>query len=248
MKGVILAGGAGTRLDPLTKVANKHLLPVFDRPMVHFSLEQLRSCGIDEAMLVTGADQLSGFRALLGDGRAFGFSSFEYGAQERPGGIAQALGLAREFVGRGPIVVLLGDNVFEHSQAPAAGRFRREPRGAHIVLAEVGDPRPYGVASFKGGRLVEVIEKPARPPSSLIVTGMYFFDDEVFDVITGLRPSARGELEITDVVNDYVRRGAASHDITAGYWIDCGESFGALLRAGNLVASRGANNLPEATA
>lgn len=244
MKGVILAGGAGTRLDPLTKVSNKHLLPVFDRPMVFFSLEQLRSCGVDDAMLVTGSDQVAGFRNVLGDGRAFGFRSFDYGAQERPGGIAQALGLAQDFVGRDSIVVLLGDNIFEHSQYRAADRFRGGPGGAHLVLAEVGDPRPYGVASFSGDRLVEVIEKPADPPSSVIVTGMYFFDATVFDVIARLRPSARGELEITDVVNYYVRRGVTTHDVTNGYWIDCGESFESLLRAGNLVSERGANKRP----
>lgn len=246
MKGVILAGGSGTRLEPLTRVANKHLLPVYDRPMIHFALEQLRSCDVDEAMLVTGADQVGDFRRLLGNGVDFGFRSFEYGCQERPGGIAQALGLARDFIRGDPVIVLLGDNVFERSQAPVAARFRARPEGAQLVLAEVDDPRPYGVASFDGDHLVAVVEKPTEPPSRQIVTGMYFFDGTVFDVIAGLRPSARGELEITDVVNEYVRRGVAGHTLATGYWIDCGESVDALLRAAILVAAHGANRPPAA--
>jgi glucose-1-phosphate thymidylyltransferase len=241
MKGVILAGGSGTRLDPLTKVANKHLLPVYDRPMIAFALEQLRSCGVTDAVLVTGSADVPAFEGLLGDGRSAGLTRLTYAGQQRPGGIAQALGLAEPFVSGESIAVLLGDNVFERSLAPTAERFRASSRGAHLVLATVEDPRPYGVAVFEDDRLVRVVEKPSEPPSKQIVTGMYFFDAAVFEVVRRLKPSARGELEITDVVNHFVERGVAAHDTVTGYWIDCGESVAALLRAGNLVAERGAN-------
>jgi glucose-1-phosphate thymidylyltransferase len=241
VKGVILAGGSGTRLDPLTRVANKHLLPVYDRPMIAFALDLLQSCGITDVVLVTGSADVPAFERLLGDGRGSGLEQLAFAGQERPGGIAQALGLAEPFVQGGPVAVLLGDNIFERSLAPSAARFRASPRGARLVLATVDDPRPYGVAVFDNGRLARVVEKPMDPPSSQIVTGMYFFDAQVFDAVRGLRPSARGELEITDVVNHYLQRGLAEHDVVAGYWIDCGESIAALLRAGNLVAERGAN-------
>jgi glucose-1-phosphate thymidylyltransferase len=241
LRGVILAGGSGTRLDPLTRVANKHLLPVYDRPMIFFAIEQLRSCGIDHVIIVTGRDHLESFRRLLGDGRAFGLEELLYAAQDRPGGIAEALGLARGSADTQQLAVLLADNVFERSQATVAARARGEPDRAHLVLAKVDDPRPYGVASFEDDRLVRVVEKPDRPPSSLIVTGLYFFPSGVFEVVDRMRPSARGELEITDVVNDYVEREAASYDVATGYWIDCGESFETLRRSAELVATRGAN-------
>ncbi len=243
LRGVVLAGGTGSRLDPLTRVVNKHLLPVYDRPMVYYAIEHLRACGVERLMLVTGSKHLSAFQRLLGSGAAFGLDELAFAAQARPGGIAEALGLAEEFVGAEIAAVCLADNVFEWSAVSLAETLQRDPRGAGLVLAEVDDPRPYGVAEMRDGRIVRVVEKPRDPPSSIVVTGMYFFPPDVFEVIRRLRPSARGEREISDVVDQYVAAGEISHVLTPGYWIDCGGSFDALLRAGYLVATHGANKV-----
>lgn len=241
MKGVILAGGYGRRLYPLTRISNKHLLPVYDRPMIYYAIEQLVGAGIDRIMIVTGGNYAGEFLRLLGNGAEFGLRHLDYAYQEGAGGIAAALGLTEYFVGGDPVAVLLADNIFEHSVAPIVLRFRERPKGARIVLAEVANPGSYGVAVMRDGRLVRIDEKPAEPPSNLAVTGLYLYDDRVFDYIRALTPSGRGELEITDVNNRYLELGELNYEIVRGYWADCGESIDMLLRANNLVAQRGAN-------
>ena len=241
MKGIILAGGTGSRLDPLTRITNKHLLPVFDRPMIYFAVEQLAGAGIDRIMIVTGGNHAGEFLRLLGNGSAFGLRHMDYAYQDRPGGIAEALGLCEWFAAGDPVVVLLGDNVFEHSVAPIVAAFRERPIGARLALAEVDNPAAYGVALMEGGRLVRIVEKPKDPPSRLVVTGLYCYDARVFDMVRTLKPSGRGELEITDVNNAYLDLGELGYDVLDGYWADCGESIDMLFRAGRLVAERGAN-------
>lgn len=241
MKGIVLAGGFGRRLEPLTRVTNKHLLPVYDRPMVYYPIEQLVSAGIDQIMIVTGGNHAGEFLRLLGNGAAFGLKHLDYAYQERPGGIAEALGLAEHFAAGGAVAVILGDNIFERSLAPIVERFRTKARGARIALAEVDNPSSYGVAEMANGRLVRILEKPSVPPSRFVVTGFYLYDTRVFDFVKELRPSQRSELEITDVNNRYLELGELGHDAIDGYWADCGESIDMLLRAGNLVAKHGAN-------
>lgn len=241
MKAVILAGGTGSRLDPLTRITNKHLLPVYDRPMIFFAIEQLAGAGIDRIMIVTGGNHAGEFLRLLGNGSAFGLRHLDYAYQDRAGGIAEALGLCEWFAAGDPITVLLGDNIFERSIAPTVAAFRARPVGARIALAEVEDPSAYGVAVMEGGRLTRIVEKPSDAPSRFAVTGLYCYDARVFDIVKQLRPSGRGELEITDVNNHYLERGELAHDVLEGYWADCGESIQALNRAGILVAERGAN-------
>ena len=241
MKGIILAGGTGSRLDPLTRITNKHLLPVFDRPMIYFAIEQLAGAGIDRIMVVTGGNHAGEFLRLLGNGAAFGLRHLDYAYQDRPGGIAEALGLCEWFAAGDPVVVLLGDNVFEHSIAPIVAAFRDHPVGARIALAEVDNAAAYGVAVMERGRLVRIVEKPSEPPSRLAVTGLYCYDARVFEMVKTLRPSGRGELEITDVNNRYLELGELRHDVLDGYWADCGESIEMLFRAGRLVAEHGAN-------
>jgi glucose-1-phosphate thymidylyltransferase len=241
VKGVILAGGFGTRLGSLTRITNKHLLPVYDRPMIFYPIQQLVGAGIDRIMIVTGGNHAGEFLRLLGNGSEFGLRHIDYAYQERPGGIAQALGLAEHFAAGDPVVVMLGDNIFERSVAPIVERFRRSPHGARIVLAEVDDPRAYGVADLADGRIRRIVEKPEVAPSRLAVTGLYLYDAAVFGIVRELRPSGRGELELTDVNNRYLEMGALEHEIVEGYWADCGESVDMLLRANNLVAERGAD-------
>jgi glucose-1-phosphate thymidylyltransferase len=241
MKGVILAGGTGSRLDPLTRTTNKHLLRVHDRSMIRFAVEQLAGCGIDEVMVVTGENYADAFENELRSPRSFGLREIRYGYQRRAGGIAEALGLCEVFASDGPIVVLLGDNIFEYSAAPLVERFRAAPRGARIVLARVDNPAAYGVAVMDGDRLVRIVEKPATPLGNLAVTGLYLYDRRVFEIVKELRPSARGELEITDVNNRYLELGELGYEQVAGYWVDCGESIAMLTRASELVAERGAN-------
>jgi len=241
VKGIILAGGTGSRLNPLTRITNKHLLPVYDRPMIYFPIEQLASAGIDRIMIVTGGNHAGEFLRLLGNGSAFGLEHLDYAYQERPGGIAEALGLCEHFAGGEPVAVVLGDNIFEHSVAASIRSFRERPQGARLTLARVANPSAYGVAVMDGDRLVSIIEKPSDPPSDLVVTGLYLYEPGVFDIVRGLAPSGRGELELTDVNNHYVAHGAASHEVVDGYWADCGESIEMLFRAGRLVAERGAN-------
>lgn len=241
MKGIVLAGGTGSRLDPLTRITNKHLLPVYDRPMVYFAMEQLVGAGIDRIMLVTGGSHAGDFLRLLGNGSAFGLRHLDYTYQERAGGIAEALSLCEWFAAGEPVAVILGDNVFERSLAPIVDRFRAHPYGARLVLTEVDDPSPYGVAEFRDGRIVRVHEKPKIPPSNFITTGFYLYEPSVFEVVRRLKPSARGELEIEDVNNHYIGLGAAEFDRIPGYWIDCGGSIELLYRAATLVAAHGAN-------
>jgi len=241
VKGIVLAGGSGSRLDPLTRITNKHLLPVYDRPMIYYAIQQLVGSGIDRIMVVTGGNHAGEFLRLLGNGSEFGLRHLDYSYQARAGGIAEALGLAEHFAGGEPVVVMLGDNVFEYSVADIVRRFRAGPKGARVVLAEVDNPSAYGVALMDGDRLVRIVEKPSNPPSRWVVTGLYLYDARVFELVRSLVPSGRGELEITDINNKYLEQGELSHERVKGYWADCGESVDMLLRSNNLVAQRGAN-------
>jgi glucose-1-phosphate thymidylyltransferase len=244
VKGVVLAGGKGTRLYPLTRITNKHLLPIYDRAMVAYAIEALVGAGIEEVMLVTGTAHAEDFGELLGDGRELGLGRLEYARQEGEGGIAEALGLAERFVDGDRIAVILGDNVFERSLRPYVERFEGQADGARILLAREPDPehlRHLGVAELGGGGLVRIVEKPADPPSDLAVTGFYLYDAGVFELIAGLEPSARGELEITDVNNGYIERGAIEYDVLEGFWGDAGESIDAYYAVNDFVRAHGAN-------
>jgi len=240
MKGVILAGGLGSRLLPCTKITNKHLLPVYDRPMVHYPLRCLVSAGIDEVMLVTGGSFAGDFLQLLGNGREFGLKDLHYTYQEGEGGIADALRLAEDYAEGDRIVVVLGDNIVERSIRPAVDAYRDQGAGARILLKRVPDPERFGVPVFEGGRIVRVEEKPKQPKSDFAVTGIYFFDHQVFEMIKQLRPSDRGELEISDVNNMYLERGQMEWSELEGWWTDAG-TWPSLLKASNLVAETGAN-------
>ncbi|HZR14755.1 MAG TPA: sugar phosphate nucleotidyltransferase [Acidimicrobiia bacterium] len=245
MKGVILAGGQGTRLDPLTRITNKHLLPIYDRPMVAFAIESLVRAGITEVMLVTGGTHAGEFLRLLGNGHEWGLERLLYAYQERPGGIAEALGLAERFVHDDQVVVLLADNVFERSIRASVGRFREQGTGARVLLAEVGDPahlRNLGVPRLgDDGHIAHIVEKPDDPPSPYAVTGVYFYDASVFDVLPRLERSARGELEITDVNNHFVDAGTMRYDVIDGFWGDAGESIDAYYTVNDFVRRFGAN-------
>jgi glucose-1-phosphate thymidylyltransferase len=228
VKGVILAGGTGSRLDPLTRITNKHLLPIYDRPMVLWAVEALVRAGVREVMLVTGGTHAGEFLRLLGNGHEWGIERLFYAYQERPGGIAEALGLAEQFVGRDPVVVILADNLFEAAITPTVENFARQERGARVLLAAVAEPdhlRHLGVPKMENGRISEIVEKPAEPPSQYAVTGLYCYDADVWTIIRELEPSGRGELEITDVNNWYVQRGTMEFDTTEGFWGDAGESI-----------------------
>lgn len=244
MRGVILAGGTGSRLLPLTKVTNKHLLPVYDRPMIYYPIECLARAGISEVMLVAGGNNVGDFIRLLGDGHEFGLKQLSYTYQEGAGGVAQALSLAESFADGEPICLLLGDNVLEYSIAPACENYRRQGSGARVLLAEVENPSAYGVAALdESGRVSRIVEKPRNPTSNLAVIGVYFYDAGVFDIVRTLKPSSRGELEITDVNNAYVQRGQLQAEIIHGYYADCGENIDFYLKACNIVAQRGANKM-----
>ena len=234
MKGVILAGGLGTRLRPMTRVTNKHLLPIYDRPMICYPIQQLVTCGIEDILLVTGGGSAGDFVELLGDGEEFGLKHLNYAYQDGEGGIAQALSLAKDFSAGEPLMVLLGDNLFQNSLKEAIGQYS-EGGGAMIVLKEVGDPERFGVAVLEDDRVVRVIEKPNPAPSSFAVTGCYFFDFRVFEIIEGLQPSSRGELEITDVNNKYIEWGEMRHQVLDGWWADAG-TVESLARASRLVS------------
>jgi glucose-1-phosphate thymidylyltransferase len=233
LRGVVLAGGTGSRLYPLTKVTNKHLLPVGREPMIFYPVKKLVEAGITEILIVTGTDHMGDVVALLGSGKEFG-CEFTYRVQDEAGGIAQALGLARRFGRGGRLAVILGDNIFESSIADFAAAFRRQPSGAKILLQEVPDPGRYGVAVTEGDRVVKIIEKPKDPPSSLAVTGIYFYDESVYEVIAALKPSRRGEMEITDVNNAYIARGDLTFDVLPGWWTDAG-TFESLKHASDLA-------------
>ena len=242
MKGVVLAGGTGSRLNPLTRVTNKHLLPVYNKPMVWYPIQTLVNAGIQEILLVTGGKNSGDFLRLLGNGRDFGLKHLNYTYQEGEGGIADALGMAEYFASGEPICVVLGDNIIERNICEAVARYKKQNRGAKILLKEVPDAQRFGVAEIEGGRIVRIEEKPAAPKSNYAVTGIYFYDATVFQKIRRLKPSGRGELEITDVNNFYIQEGALSFEILEGWWTDAG-TFETLLLANNLVAKTGANNI-----
>ncbi len=248
MKGVILAGGLGTRLRPLTLVTNKHLLPVYDRPMIHYPIECLLNAGIDEILIVTGGEHAGDFLKLLKNGKHLGVRHLEYAYQEGEGGIADALKLAEDFVDGDKVCVVLGDNIIERNIRRAAGDFFTQRSGAKLLLKEVPDPERFGVVRFEGEgddrRIAEIIEKPASPPSNYAVIGIYFYDADVFSVCQGLKPSGRGELEITDVNNYYLQRGDLTHEILDGWWTDAG-TFESLHRAATLVVRGGANQAEQ---
>jgi glucose-1-phosphate thymidylyltransferase len=242
MKGVILAGGLGTRLYPLTKVTNKHLLPVYNKPMIYYPIQTLINAGIDDILIVTGGNNAGDFLKLLGNGKEFGLKHINYTYQEGEGGIAEALRLAEFFTSGDKICVVLGDNIIEKNIRGAVENFRRQKEGAKILLKEVPDPQRFGVAELKGDRIARIEEKPKEPKSQYAVIGIYLFDQQVFDTIKTLKPSDRGELEITDVNNRYIEKGLMTWDILEGWWTDAG-TFESLLRANQLVAQTGANNL-----
>jgi glucose-1-phosphate thymidylyltransferase len=243
MKGVILAGGTGSRLFPLTRVTNKHLLPVYDRPMIFFPIQTLVSAGIRDILVVTGGQNAGDFLRLLGNGKDFGLQHINYTYQQGEGGIADALRLAEYFADADKICVVLGDNIIETNISAVCARFRKQERGAHIILKEVVDPQRFGVPVFEGDRIVRIEEKPRQPMSPYAVIGIYMYDATVFDRIRKLKPSGRGELEITDVNNQYLADGALTYSILEGWWTDAG-TFDSLLRATNLVAQGGANKVP----
>ncbi len=245
MKGVILAGGTGSRLHPLTRITNKHLLPIFDRPMVSYAVEALVRAGVTELMLVTGGTHAGEFFRLLGNGHEHGIDMLLYAYQENPGGIAEALGLAERFVDRDRVCVMLADNVLERTFRTSVERFAEQERGARILLAREPDPehlRHLGVPELDGeGRVTRIVEKPSEPPSEFAVTGIYFYDETVWGVLPTLEPSGRGELEITDVNNWYVGQNAMEYDVLDGFWGDAGESIEAYYAVNDFVRAYGAN-------
>jgi glucose-1-phosphate thymidylyltransferase len=242
MKGVILAGGLGTRLDPLTRVTNKHLLPVYNRPMIFYPLWTLVNAGIEQILVVTGGNNAGDFLRLLGNGSEFGLKHLNYTYQQGEGGIAAALSLAEHFAEGGKICVILGDNIIERNIQRAADAFRAQARGAKILLKRVPDPERFGVPVLRGLRVTRIIEKPRRAPSPYAVTGIYFYDAAVFDYVRELKPSRRGELEITDVNNRYIAAGSMTYEVLRGWWTDAG-TFESLARASTLVARGGANKM-----
>jgi glucose-1-phosphate thymidylyltransferase len=244
LKGVILAGGKGTRLHPLTRITNKHLLPIYDRPMINWAIEALVEVGVTDLMLVTGGTHAGEFFRLLGEGRGHGIDRLFYAYQEEEGGIADALGLAERFVGGDRCVVMLADNIFERSLRSAIENFRHQDSGARILLARLPDPehlRHLGVPELDGERVLRIVEKPQEPPSEYAVTGVYFYDETVWEFLPSLTPSARGELEITDVNNWYVEHGAMQYDVVEGFWGDAGESIDAYYEVNDFVRANGAN-------
>jgi len=242
MKGVILAGGLGSRLSPLTKITNKHLLPVYDKPMIYYPIYTLINAGIEDIMIVTGGNSAGDFLRLLGNGKEFGLKHLNYTYQEGEGGIADALSLVEHFADDEPICVVLGDNIIEKNIKHAADDYRNQGGGAKILVKKVHDPQRFGVPEIDGDKVLNIEEKPAQPKSNLAVIGIYFYDHTVFDVIKTLVPSNRGELEITDVNNHYINRGEMTWGELDGWWTDAG-TFESLVYATNLVAKNGANNI-----
>jgi glucose-1-phosphate thymidylyltransferase len=235
-RGVVLAGGLGTRLYPLTKVTNKHLLPVYDRPMVYYPIQTVVDAGVKDIMLVTGGNNAGDFLRLIGNGKEFDLDRISYAYQEGEGGIAAALALAEDFAENGPIVVILGDNILEKGIRDAVSEFRKQKDGARILLKKVSDPERFGVPLIEGDRIVRIEEKPEKPASEYAVVGVYMYDNRVFDIIKTLKPSARDELEITDVNNAYIEQDKMTYSIVDGWWADAGTSFDGLLKANRLVA------------
>src|ERR1700688_1204778 len=242
MKGVVLAGGTGSRLNPLTRVMNKHLLPIYDKPMIYYPIQTLVAAGIHEILLVTGGKNAGEFLRLLGNGHDFGLKHIHYTYQEGEGGIAEALGLAEYFAGGEPICVILGDNIIENNICLAVKNFKKQEQGATILLKEVTDAQRFGVAEIRGNCVVGIEEKPKAPKSNFAVVGIYLYDKTVFRKIHSLKPSGRGELEITDVNNFYIEEGKLTYETIDGWWTDAG-TFESLLHANNLVAKTGANKM-----
>ena len=242
MKGIVLAGGLGSRLKPLTKVTNKHLLPVYDEPMIYYPIKTLVNAGIDDIMIVTGGNSAGDFLKLLGNGKDFGLKHLNYTYQEGEGGIADALSLVEHFADDEAICVVLGDNIIEGNIRAAREDYERQAKGAKILLKKVHDPQRFGVPELDGERVLRIEEKPQTPKSEFAVIGIYFYDSRVFDIIRTLEPSTRNELEITDVNNAYIDRGEMTWNELEGWWTDAG-TFESFLHATNLVAKTGANNL-----
>jgi len=240
LKGVVLAGGLGTRLFPLTKVTNKHLLPIYNKPMIYYPIETLVRAGIEEILIVTGGNNAGDFLRLLGNGKEFGLKHLHYTYQEGEGGIAEALGLAEHFADENPILVILGDNIIEANIKESVQSFKKQGKGAKILLKEVDDPERFGVAEIQGGKVVKIVEKPKKPKTRYAVTGLYMYDSYVFEIIHGLKPSDRGELEITDVNNAYIKKGEMTFSILEGWWTDAG-TFESLLRANLLISEKNKN-------
>jgi len=244
LKGVITAGGLGTRLRPMTRITNKHLLPVYDKPMIFYPIETLVQAGIEEIMIITGGNHAGDFLPMLGDGREFGLKQMHYTYQAREGGIAEAISLTREFVGGDNVLVMLGDNIIEKNIVSFVDKFRQQGHGARILLKEVEHPQQYGVPTLdENNKITTITEKPQDPATRFAVTGIYMYDHRVFDIISHLEPSKRGEFEITDVNNAYLESGELEYDILDGWWADCGETRSSLHEAGCLIAESGANNL-----
>ncbi len=242
MKGVVLAGGLGSRLRPLTAVTNKHLLPVYNQPMIFYPIQTLVNAGITDIMIVTGGNSAGDFLKLLGNGKAFGLKHLNYTYQEGEGGIAAALSLVEHFASGEPVCVVLGDNIIQGNILAAVDAYREQGKGAKILLKKVTDPQRFGVPQLDGQRVLKIEEKPPEPKSEYAVIGIYMYDARVFEIIRVLKPSGRGELEITDVNNAYIERGEMTWDALEGWWSDAG-TFESLLHASNLVAETGANNL-----
>ena len=242
MKGVVLAGGLGSRLYPLTKITNKHLLPVFDKPMIYYPIQCLVNAGIDDILIVTGGNSAGHFLQLLRNGADFGLKRLNYAYQEGEGGIADALKLAESFADGEDICVVLGDNIIERNIKKAVDDFRGQGGGAKILLKEVHDPHRFGVATVDGGKVVRIVEKPKEPETNLAVIGIYLYDKGVFEICRDLKPSNRGELEITDVNNEYIRRGTMTCEVMQGWWTDAG-TFESLYRSATLVRENGANRM-----
>ena len=242
IKGVVLAGGLGTRLAPLTKVTNKHLLPVYRKPMIYYPIEKLVQAGIEEIMIVTGGPFAGDFLKLLGNGRQFGLKDLHYTYQEGEGGIAEALGLTENFVDKDRVCVILGDNIFSAPVRTPVEEYMKQPSGARIFLQEVSDPQRFGVAEIDGKQVKSIEEKPKNPKSNFAVTGIYMYDNEVYTIVKTLKPSDRGELEITDVNNAYIEAGVMTCDTLSGWWTDAG-TFDSLLRAAHMIVDGGANRM-----
>ncbi len=241
MKGIILAGGLGTRMLPLTRITNKHLLPIYDKPMIYYPIMTLVNSGIEDILIVTGGNHAGDFLKLLGNGKEFGLKHINYTYQEGEGGIAEALSLAEHFSEGKKICIILGDNIIEKNIRKQVEFFKKQERGARILLKEVEDPHRFGVPELDGKKVVKIEEKPKNPKSNYAVTGIYMYDNRVFNIIKTLKPSDRGELEITDVNNAYIGAGEMEWDLLDGWWTDAG-TFNSLMRASNLVAETGANN------
>jgi glucose-1-phosphate thymidylyltransferase len=235
MKGIVLAGGLGTRLHPLTKITNKHLLPIYNKPMIYYPIQTLVDAGIKDIMIVTGGNNAGDFLKLLGNGSEFGLKHLNFAYQAREGGIAEAIGLCEYFVGADKVIIILGDNILEHGIRESVNRFESEGQGGMIFLKKVRNPKEYGVAEIKNGRVARIVEKPKRPKSNLAVIGVYMYDNQVFDIVKTLKPSRRGELEITDVNNAYIEMGAMSYAMLSGSWTDAGESIDAYNDTINIV-------------